>query len=392
MQIRDLIEQIVALWQPYRQKVTVDKSDPVYNLVVNEFPEALLRYLVTPATISLEGSTGAGNITAAPWIALFDSRITTSATTGYYVVYLFSTDMSAVTLSLAFGTTQFRQQFGAPSKAFPRMRAAAARIQEMFSHLIPPNLERGPIDLRAKPAQSLHYSYQQAAILSYAPYQIGALPEEPRLVAELQALMKIYSEIVSDPLDVTVERLVEAVVEGAPRVETIEMHDFVPRPPQTHRSSTGSNSRQRRYSPESRKVGDAGERVVVLYEQQRLRSIGRSDLADRVRWHGPEREFCGWDITSFDDDGNEIFVEVKSGVGKAVLCIDLTVNEWTAACNPALRDRYYIYIVTNALSAVPSIERMQNPVAFVKSRQITCSPIVYELRLRSAESERKTPV
>jgi 5-methylcytosine-specific restriction enzyme MrcB-like protein len=94
MQIGDLIQQIAALWQPYRQKITVDKGDPVYKLVVKEFPDALLPYVATPANTSLEGSTGAGNITAAPWIALFDNRVTTSATTGYYVVYLFSTDMS----------------------------------------------------------------------------------------------------------------------------------------------------------------------------------------------------------------------------------------------------------------------------------------------------------
>ena len=229
MSIKALIEQIAAGWPSYRQKVRVDKTDPLYALVTVHFPQALYPYVAAYETIMPEGSTGAGNITAAPWIALFDRRLTTSATSGYYVVYLFSTDMSTVTLSLAFGTTQFDKQFGGPSSAFPRMRSAAVRLQEMFNHLIPAHLLRGSINLAAEPRQKLHYSYQQAAILSYAPYPIGALPEESQLVADLQALVKVYSDIVSDPLEATVDRLVEAVVEPAARVETIEVRNFEPR-------------------------------------------------------------------------------------------------------------------------------------------------------------------
>jgi len=36
--------------------------------------------------------------------------------------------------------------------------------------------------------------------------------------------------MVSDPLEATVNRLVEAVVQAAARVETIEVHNFDPRP------------------------------------------------------------------------------------------------------------------------------------------------------------------
>ena len=382
MAIRDLIEQISALWPAYHQKGQVDSHDPVYELVTTQFPNALLPHVADLNSIVVEGSTGAGNITAAPWIALFDRRLTTSATAEYYVVYLYSTDMSAVTLTLAFGTTQFENQFGSPLKAFPRMRFAATRLQEMFNHLIPTQLSRGPIDLAAKPRQKLHYAYQQSTILSYVPYRISAIPQEPQLVADLQALVRLYMEIVSDPLEATIERLVEAVVEPAARVETIEVRDFEPRLPRKSRalSGPGKQNRQRRYSPESRKVGDAGERVVMSYERERLIRRGRQDLADRVRWHGPEREFCGWDVTSFDDCGNELFIEVKSSIGKVISCVNLTVNEWEAACDAARRDRYYIYIVTNALSATPNIE-LRNPASYVDGRQLSCEAIVYELQL-----------
>lgn len=316
------------------QKGRVDSHDPVYELVNRQFPETLLPHVAAFNSIVVEGSTGAGNVTAAPWIALFDRRLTTSATTEYYVVYLFSTDMSAVTLALAFGTTQFEKQFGSAANAFPRMRSAATRLQDMFNHLIPTNLARGPIDRGAEPRQKLHYAYQQSTILSYSPYRISALPEERQLVSDLRELVQLYTEMVSDPMEATVDRLVQAVVDPAPSLQTIEVHDFEPRPPRKGHESEGLLGRRRRYSPESRKVGDAGERVVLTYEKDRLTKLGRPDLSERIRWHAQEQDFVGWDLTSFDGDETEIFVEVKSSVGKTISAVNLTVNEWNAACDP----------------------------------------------------------
>src|SRR6516225_3180495 len=60
----------------------------------------------------VEGSAGAGNRAAVPWISIFDPVITTTATQGYYVVYLFHTNEPIVHLSLNQGTTSVRAEFG----------------------------------------------------------------------------------------------------------------------------------------------------------------------------------------------------------------------------------------------------------------------------------------
>ena len=99
---------------------------------------------------------------------------------------------------------------------------------------------------------------------------------------------------------------------------------------------------------------------MLTYEKARLTKLGRLDLVDHVRWHAQELDFVGWDITSFDDEGTEIFIEVKSCVGKTISAVNLTINEWGAARDPVRRDRYYIYVVTCALSDKPIIERMRN--------------------------------
>jgi hypothetical protein len=70
-----------------------------------------------------------------------------------------------------------------------------------------------------------------------------------------------------------------------------------------------------------------------------------------------------------------------------MFAINLTVNEWEAARNPANRDRYRIYLVRQALSARPKIQILRNPARAVESGELSCEPIVYELDLRSRVAE-----
>jgi 5-methylcytosine-specific restriction protein A len=63
------------------------------------------------AGLLVEGSAGAGNWAAVTWISVFDPAITTSATRGYYVVYLFHVNDPVVHLSLNQGTTAVREEF-----------------------------------------------------------------------------------------------------------------------------------------------------------------------------------------------------------------------------------------------------------------------------------------
>jgi len=59
----------------------------------------------------VEGSPGKGNWAEVPWIGIFDRKITTTATKGYYIVYLFIADMSGVYLSLNQGWTFFEENY-----------------------------------------------------------------------------------------------------------------------------------------------------------------------------------------------------------------------------------------------------------------------------------------
>lgn len=63
----------------------------------------------------------------------------------------------------------------------------------------------------------------------------------------------------------------------------------------------------------NRSLGQAGEEFVLRYEQWRLAHIGKRDLAERVEHVSQTKgDGLGYDILSFDANGRERFIEVKT--------------------------------------------------------------------------------
>ena len=72
----------------------------------------------------IEGRDGTGLKTRVPWIRIFDKQRSPSATSGWYVAYLFAADGSAVYLSLNQGTTTFEGgEFRSRPPAYLQQRA-----------------------------------------------------------------------------------------------------------------------------------------------------------------------------------------------------------------------------------------------------------------------------
>jgi len=60
-------------------------------------------------------------------------------------------------------------------------------------------------------------------------------------------------------------------------------------------------------------IGDAGEALVLSYEQTRLRHAGKDHLARNVEHVAKTQgDHVGYDIRSYDDTGHDRFVEVKT--------------------------------------------------------------------------------
>lgn len=95
----------------------------------------------------------------------------------------------------------------------------------------------------------------------------------------------------------------------------------------------------------NRRLAKLGEEFVVLLERQRLRTVGRDDLAAKVRWVAEEiGDGLGFDVLSYDDvDESEKLVEVKTtGLGKFHPFL-VTVNE--VRCSEDMTEKFHLFRV-----------------------------------------------
>lgn len=92
----------------------------------------------------------------------------------------------------------------------------------------------------------------------------------------------------------------------------------------------------------NRKIGLAGEKRVFESEIIRLRAADRPDLAKKVQWISQELgDGAGYDILSFDTEGKERFLEVKTTVGHNRTPFFLSKNEHDFANEAAQNFRVF---------------------------------------------------
>ncbi len=117
---------------------------------------------------------------------MFDPSVTTSATRGYYLVYLFPADRERVHLSLAQGTVAALREHG--PRALDHLRASGDRLRERLSDFA----ERLPLaSLSLGTAGELPEGYEVAHILGLS-YGLDDLGDEARLRADLALGIEAY--------------------------------------------------------------------------------------------------------------------------------------------------------------------------------------------------------
>lgn len=93
-------------------------------------------------------------------------------------------------------------------------------------------------------------------------------------------------------------------------------------------------------------LGRKGEDIVVEYEKMMLISKGREDLADKVL---ATREIAGnaerFDVISYDEFGNEKYIEVKTTKGGLNNIFHISENE--VEFSEQYKDKYYLYRIYN---------------------------------------------
>ena len=110
----------------------------------------------------------------------------------------------------------------------------------------------------------------------------------------------------------------------------------------------------------NRALGKAGEALIVDFERRRLEALERKDLAAKVRWVAQEDgDGAGYDVHSYDGQGNDRLIEVKTTQGVRSTPFFVTRNELSLAHERPDHFRLYrLYEVAQA----PRLFKLKPPL------------------------------
>jgi len=206
-------------------------------------------------------------------------------------------------------------------------------------------------ELPSRNAASIEYKHRNiSAVLVDAGYPtlIGYKP-----LPNVQTLLyeAVADAVSADPvLDDAALRQVETPAEAPPLPN---LGAFLVEPPRRKAPMirekrlpwTSSNLMARDYLAReagNRSLGLAGEVMILEFEARRLHAAGAKHLADRVEHVAKTQgDGAGFDILSFDVDGRDRFVEVKTTAYVAETPFFVSQNE--VDFSSAKSDRYHLY-------------------------------------------------
>lgn len=161
--------------------------DPL-NSIKKEIHENLL---INFSTMHVKWSAGQGRWARAPWIAIYDERVTTTIQKGYFCAYSFNLDMRSVSLNIGQGINYIKEEFGNGnlrdilSERARKMRPAFTNLSEFGFKL------DNHLDLGSEGSQD----YTSGVVL-YKTYFKNNLPVDGELSQDLNRLLVNYEEYI----------------------------------------------------------------------------------------------------------------------------------------------------------------------------------------------------
>lgn len=90
---------------------------------------------------------------------------------------------------------------------------------------------------------------------------------------------------------------------------------------------------------EKKRIGDLGELLVLQHEQEKLKSLGINKVPDHVS--KSQGDGLGYDILSYDENGKEMFIEVKTTSSNVNTPFYITRNELEKSKQDS--NNYFLY-------------------------------------------------
>ncbi|RKF22128.1 DUF3578 domain-containing protein [Alginatibacterium sediminis] len=186
MSLRQLLTEIAGGWAKAKNEQFT--GHPIATLLRQELVKAIKNTLPSTTNYLVKASAGAGNWADVPWLSILNPSITESTQSGIYPVYLFRSDGSGVYLSLGFGTTELKRQYGT---ALAKQKAEELRnsIRGLDKRL---NNWDQRVDLRSNTTLGKSYEWASAGAKFYP---LESMPDEIVLISDLKELLEVYAGV-----------------------------------------------------------------------------------------------------------------------------------------------------------------------------------------------------
>lgn len=342
-----------------------ERSDPVYGVICESLPSEIKALFPLRRDLICSGSCGVGQKAEFPWVCIFNTNITRSATRGLYIALLFRKDMSGFYLCLNQGITYFELTYKRKKYEFAR------RVVDYFQNEIGDQyFSKDPITLGGTRG-NLGYGYEQTTIISKF-YANGSF-EEDELVLDIKKMLVIYDELAGvlaednydynkaiekilldydssfTYADDAIEEIKQAISKPTDVSVTRRLKEVAPESRHTRKYAKIRNAEAIRkidYIERSRsdaEIGELGELLALEYETERLINLGYPDLAKQVKRVNIKSDAFGYDIESYDLIGlkmEKIFIEVKTTTNK--LDVDFPVSRNEVEVSKDKGDKYCV--------------------------------------------------
>lgn len=175
-----------------------DWKNPFREIISKEIPALLTECAGLSSPYKVEGSYGKGRWTQVPWISIFDTRITSSAQHGVYIVYLLNKDAQELYLTFETAATETITPASPDGK-----KGAFVGIVGKLSTNVTDTLQEKAAKIRTLIGDSYFASdnlinsgasgYDAGAIY-YKKYTLQSLPSGEKIIEDLQRMLEIYNK------------------------------------------------------------------------------------------------------------------------------------------------------------------------------------------------------
>lgn len=316
-----------------------------------------------------KGSYGEGNIAHVPWMGLFDTEnFSKSAKSGIYIVYLFSYDRQRVYLSLNQGWTNFKNQFKT-TLGKQKIHEKAVELRD-FVNLEDRDYVLDDMDLSDN-KNLLPSGYIAANIVSIM-YDLTNLPSNEFLVNDLKKMKQVLIDLekklyiqknqdgtfnydiktnVKNTFNTNGEEIDKAILNNS-TVRYVSPNQ-VPNCDDFKESKYNGKTTRKDFIKDNvnkKNVGNFGEKLVVGLEIAKLTGYKDKSLNKKAQEveqvSVTEGDGLGYDVVSFDENGNKIYIEVKTTTSKSKSYpFNLTSRE--IAASEEFKDQYKLYRLYN---------------------------------------------